>query len=285
MKKLLFIPLALSVVMVNAQSLSRKAVFAKGQQLEQVAVTKMNLSMEMMGQSISMDNSNTATSLIAVKSATGKDYAIESTLKRVVMNINGMGQEMNYDSDKKDEAPNPIGEKMNELVGKAHHLTVDTKGFITATDDSTGNEIAEKAGGFMGMAEDFTGTSYKPGKSYGLVADLPAKALKVGDTWIDSSTSKEGKMLTNYKVLEIKGEEAIIDMSGTMTQSGKTEANGMTVNLALTGKTKGQYTMDVATGIIKKRNNILEAAGTMEVMGQSVPFTMKINGEEIISKK
>lgn len=285
MKKLLFIPLALSTVIASAQSLSRKAVFAKGQQLEQVAVINMIFTMDMMGQSINMNNENTVTSLIAVKNATGKDYAIESTVKRVVMSMNGMGQEMKYDSDKKDEAPSAIGEKMNEIVGKTNHLTVDTKGFITAAADTTGNEIAEKAGGFMGMAAGFAGTGNKPGSNYALVADLPAKAVKAGDTWVDSSVSTEGKMVTNYKVLEIKGEEAIIDMNGTMAQSGKTEANGMTVNLALAGKTKGQYTMDVASGIIKKRNMIMDAAGTMEVMGQSVPFTMKINAEEGILKK
>lgn len=285
MNKLFFITLTLSTTIASAQSLSRKAVFVKGQQLEQVAIVKMKFTMEMMGQSIDMNNDNTVTSLAAVKNTTGKDYAIESTVKRIVMSINGMGQGINYDSDKKDEAPNEISQKMNEVVGKTNHLTVDTKGFITAADDTIGNEIAEKAGGFMGVAAGFGATNYKPGSTYNLVADLPAKALKAGDTWVDSSVSKEGKMLTNYKVLEIKGEEAVIDLSGTMAHAGKTESNGMTVNLALTGKTKGQYTMDVATGIIKKRNTIMDAAGTMEVMGQSVPFTMKINAEEGTSKK
>ncbi|NII23726.1 hypothetical protein HB364_01445 [Pseudoflavitalea sp. X16] len=283
MKKLLFIPLALSTVFVSAQSLSRKAVFAKGQQLERVAAVKMNFSMEMMGQAISFDNNNTITSLVEVKNATAKDYAIESTVKRVVMSMSGMGQEMNYDSDKKEETTNEMTKKMKEMVGKVSHLTVDTKGIIVASDDTS--NAGEKADGFMGMANSFANTGHKPGKNYDLVADLPEKAVKAGDTWADSSVSKEGKTTTNYKVLEVKGAEAIVDLDGTMTQSGETEANGMTVNLSINGKIKGQYTMDVASGIIKKRIATMDATGTMDMAGQSIPFTMKVTMDEGIARK
>lgn len=285
MKKLLFIPLAFSVVLVNGQSLSRKAVFAKGQQLERVASIKMVFGMEMMGQTIDMNNNNTITSLIEVKNASNKDYAIVSTVKRVVTSMSGMGQEMNYDSDKKDAAPNEMGQKMGEMVGKANNLTIDTKGYITASDDTSGNDIAEKAGGFMSMAGGLTNAGNKPGNSYDLIANLPDKALKTGDTWADSTVSKEGKAVTNYKVLEIKGDEAIISTDGTVTQSGETENNGMTINLNIRGTSKGQYAMEVATGIIKKRSAVLDATGTMEMAGQSVPFTMKMTMDEGVTRK
>ncbi len=285
MKKLFFIPLALSVVFVNGQSLSRKAVFAKGQQLERVASIKMTFAMEMMGQSIDMNNNNTITSLVEVKNATDKDYALASTVKRVVTSMSGMGQEMSYDSDKKDGAPNEMGQKMGEMVGKTSNLTINTKGFITASDDTTGGGAAAKAGGFMGMTGGLTNAANKPGSSYDLIANLPEKTLKVGDTWIDSTVSKEGKAVTNYKVLDIKGDEATVSMDGTVTQTGETENNGMTINLNIQGTSKGTFAMEVATGIIKKRNVLLDATGTMEVAGQSAPFTMKLNMDEGVTKK
>lgn len=285
MKKLLFIPLALSTVIVSAQSLSRKAVFAQGQQLERVAAIKMNFGMEMMGQSLNFDNNNTVTSLVEVKNATAKDYAIESTIKRVVTTMSGMGQEMSYDSDKKEEATNEMAQKMKEMVGKVNHLTVDTKGTITASDDTSGNELAEKAGGFMSMAGNFANSGNKPGNIYDLVANIPEKGIKAGETWVDSTSSKEGRMVTNFKVVEIKGNEAIVDLDGVMDQNGETEANGMTINLAIKGKIKGQYTMDVASGLVKKRSTNLDATGTMDMAGQSVPFTMKMTMEEGIAKK
>lgn len=285
MKKLLFIPLSLSVVLVSAQSLSRKAVFTKGQQLERVASFNMVFGMEMMGQRLDMNNDNTITSLVEVKNVTDKEYALANTVKRVVSRMSGMGQEMNYDSDKKEGNSNEIGQKMGEMVGKTTNLTLDKKGYITASDDTTNNGLADKAGGFMSMTGSLTNAASKPGNPYDLIANLPEKALKTGDTWIDSTQSKEGKMVTNYKVLEIKGEEAIVSMDGTITQSGEVENNGMTINLTLQGTSKGQYALEVATGIIKKRKTIMDATGTMEVAGQSVPFTMKMTMDEGIVKK
>lgn len=287
MKKLLFVPLALAVVVVNGQSLSRKAVFSKGQQLERVASVNMSFGMEMMGQTIDMKNVNTITTLVEVKNATDKDVALASTVKHVVMSMNGMGQEMAYDSDKKDgnTAPAEMTQKMGEMVGKTNNLVINTKGIITNSDDTTGGAVAANAGGFMGMGGGLVNVGNKPGNSYDLVANLPDKSLKAGDTWMDSTLSKEGKTVTSYKVLEIKGDEAVVSMDGTVAQNMETEQQGMTINMHIAGTSKGQYIMEVATGIIKKRNATMDATGTMEVAGQSVPFTMKLIMDEAVAKK
>jgi hypothetical protein len=287
MKKLLFVPLALAVVVVNGQSLSRKAVFSKGQQLERVASVNMSFGMEMMGQTIDMKNVNTITTLVEVKNATDKDVALASTVKHVVMSMNGMGQEMAYDSDKKDgnTAPAEMTQKMGEMVGKTNNLTINSKGIITNSDDTTGGVAAANAGGFMGMGGGLVNVGNKPGNSYDLVANLPDKSLKAGDTWMDSTLSKEGKTVTSYKVLEIKGDEAVVSMDGTVAQNMETEQQGMTINMHINGTSKGQYTLEVATGIVKKRNATIDATGTMEVAGQSVPFTMKLIMDEGVVKK
>lgn len=285
MKKLLFIPLSLSIVLVQAQSLSRKAVFTKGQQLERVAVIKMNFGMEMMGQNIDMSNNNTITSLVEVKTATAKDYALASTVKRVVATMSGMGQEMAYDSDNKDASTaGDVGKKMGEVVGKTNNIMVDAKGMITASDDTT-NTLAGNSEGFMGMTGGLVNAGNKPGNVYDLVANLPEKILKVGDTWTDSTNNKEGKVVTSYKVLEINGNEATVSMDATVTQSGEFENNGMTINMNMQGTSKGQYALEVATGLIRKRTANLDATGTMEVAGQSIPFTMKMTMEEGVAKK
>jgi hypothetical protein len=114
MKKLLFIPLSLVTVFVSAQTLNRKVVLSQGQQIERVADVKMNFSMDMMGQSIDMNMSNGTTSLVEVKTASAKENALTSTVKRMLMTMNGMGQEMTYDSDKKEDADSEIGKKMGE---------------------------------------------------------------------------------------------------------------------------------------------------------------------------
>ena len=283
MKKLLFIPLCLATIIAGAQTLNRKVVLTKGEQLERVAAMKMNFGMEMMGQTVDMKMDNTTTSLVEVKNASAQSFDLSSTVKRVVMNMNSMGQDMNYDSDKKDQEANEMTKKLGEMVGKTANLTIDSKGYITASDDTS--KTAEKAEGFMGMAGNLANTANKVGASYDMVANFPNKGVKAGDSWVDSTVSPQGKTATSYTVLDVKGGEATVGMDGTVTQSGETENNGMTINLTITGKSKGQYTMDVATGVIKKRMVILDATGTMDMMGQSVPFTMKMNMDENINKK
>ena len=283
MKKLLFIPLCLATIIAGAQTLNRKVVLTKGEQLERVAAMKMNFGMEMMGQTVDMKMENTTTSLVEVKNASAQSFDLSSTVKRVVMNMNSMGQDMNYDSDKKDQEANEMTKKLGEMVGKTANVTIDSKGYITASDDTS--KTAEKAEGFMGMAGNLANTANKVGASYDMVANFPNKGVKAGDSWADSTVSPQGKMATSYTVLDVKGGEATIGMDGTVTQSGETENNGMTINLSITGKSKGQYIMDVATGVIKKRMVILDATGTMDMMGQSVPFTMKMNMDENINKK
>jgi hypothetical protein len=59
----------------------------------------------------------------------------------------------------------------------------------------------------------------------------------------------------------------------------------MAIQLNIQGTSKGTFAMEVATGIVKKRNVLLDATGTMEVAGQSAPFTMKLNMDEGVTKK
>ncbi len=54
----------------------------------------------------------------------------------------------------------------------------------------------------------------------------------------------------------------------------------MTIDLNMAGTAKGSYTLEVAVGVIRKRLMEMNATGTMEVAGQSTPFTMKLNMDE-----
>lgn len=285
MKKLLFIPLSLSVFVVSAQSLSRKVVLKQGQQVERVATIKMKIGMEMMGQSVDINNDNTVTSLVEVKGATSSAYDLATTVKRVVTSMNGMGQDMTHDTDKKDPAnSNEMTKKADELVGKTKNLTIDNKGIITKSDEAA-DEGKEKPGGFMGMSGGVLNAGQKVGSLFDLVAKLPDNAVKVGDSWSDSTVTKEGKVFTKYKVLEIKSDEAVIDMEGTLTQAGQVENNGMTIDMNIAGTSKGQLSMDVASGLVKKQTMSVNASGAMEVMGNSIPFTMKIDMTQDALKK
>ncbi len=287
MRKLLVIVSFFTAGAVHAQSLTRKAAFAKGQQLEKTTVMKMNMNMEMMGQSLEMVNNNTMTSLLEVKNTTDKEVVIANTIKRIVAHASSMGQEMDYDSDKPEDANNDMGKMMGSSVGKTSHVTIDKKGFVTANDDSSLNEVAKKAGGMMGFENGGFASPNKVGASFDGIGNLPEKPLKIGDTWADSTVEKNSpnKVVTNYKLVAINGGEAQIALDGTVAKTIETEQSGMTMTVTMKGKTTGTYTMDVASGIIRKRNMQLDATGSMEMAGQSIPYTMKMTSEENIAKK
>lgn len=287
MRKLLFIVPIFITGIVSAQNLTRKAVFSKGQQLEKASVMKMTINMEMMGQSLEIANDNTITSAVEVKSTTDAAYNLASTVKRVTARASSAGQEMTYDSDKPEDANNELGKAIGGKVGKTNNITVDKKGFVTASDDTTQTD-AEKAAGLMGgIAGATANPGTQVGGSFELIGNIPDRALKAGDTWSDSTSEKgaQGKVVNHYKVVSITGNEALISMDGTVARSGEMEQNGMTLNMNMTGTSKGDFTMEVGSGLVKKRSLVIDATGSLEAGGQSIPFTMKLITEEAVTKK
>ena len=53
------------------------------------------------------------------------------------------------------------------------------------------------------------------------------------------------------------------------------EMQGMEINTKTTGTFSGEQTADVNTGIINQNNLTADAKGTISVMGQEIPTTVK----------
>lgn len=269
------------------QTLNRKAVFSKDQQLEKKADMKISFGMEMMGQTIEVVSENNITSLLAVKSVSDKGYDISSIIKHVVSNTGAMGQNMSYDSDKPGTEDNEVAKVMKKMVGKTTNFSVDKKGYITASDDTTsaGDGMGQLPGMGGSMLNGLSAAQGKVGATFELVAPVPDKALKAGDTWSDSTVDKDSRQVSNYKVVSIANNIATVALDGTISRKGETEAEGMTVNMDMKGKMAGEMLVDVTTGIVKKRSMELTGNGNMEIMGQSVPFTMKMTMGENVNPK
>lgn len=284
MRKLLVILALLAAGITQAQNPIRKIAFTQGQQLEKSTTMKMTIDMEMMGMPLTMEQGNTITSGFEVTNATAKDFTVTSTVKRIVSTMSGMGQDMTYDSDKPEDRESEIGKALGEKLGKPTRVTVDQAGVVTASDDSDTSSNQES-----GMMEAFGGnmmSNARPGAQFELIAKLPARALKAGDSWTDSTSEADGTMVTNYKVMELKSNgEAVIAMDGTIARVGQVEQAGMNVNLDMKGSLKGSFTAETASGLVKSRTLNIDAKGNLEMAGQSVPLSMKMSTEEIISKK
>jgi hypothetical protein len=61
------------------------------------------------------------------------------------------------------------------------------------------------------------------------------------------------------------------------------ENQGMEMNLVMESKVTGEMTVDTNTNVIKQRTITVDGAGNIEMMGQQVPMTTKV--ETISSTK
>lgn len=107
--------------------------------------------------------------------------------------------------------------------------------------------------------------------------------MKAGSTWTDSTVNESGKKVTTYTVKEIKGNDAVLDIKGTMQSSTKQEMMGNEVITTTSGTSVGESIVDMSTGVVKNHSITLNATGSAEVMGQSIPITTKVTSKTTIT--
>ncbi len=285
MKKFLLVALLFHVMLVSAQTVTRKVGLAKGQQLEQQSRIKVLMTQEAMGQTMEIKMDGDITNVVEVKDAAASSFEVANTLKKVLMNMNAMGQDMTFDSDKKEDMDGQMGQAFKGKIGVAREFTVDKEGVITTIKNKP--EKTEDPGGMMGgMVSGAMGAGEeKEGAAFNSLANIPSKGVKVGESWTDSTNDEGGKTFTTYTLKEVNGGSGLVTLSANTAISRELEQQGMSVQMDMTGITTGQYTFDVATGIIKSRKATTKSSGTIEVAGQSVPVNIETTVESTVNKK
>ncbi len=272
--RLVVLSLAFSIVLMTVHA--QKIALKKGQKLETVATTKMT--MEVMGQNV--DNQSTATSSVVLKDITDSGYIFSNTLNRMTVKGNGMGQDVSFDSDKKEDMDGQMGQVLKEKIGAEQEIKVDKSGKVSgiAENDSS------KAGGGMADMMSMTGTLAK-GQPYPVLIQLPSKNIKPGDTWTDSSgTPATVKTIMVYTLKSLSGDSALVTFTGTIAKNGTLQQNGMEIQMDMTGTTTGQSSYESSTGLLKRSSSMSDISGSLGVMGQNAPISAKVNTEMVARK-
>lgn len=285
MKKILFPALMLVSATLLAQTYTPAIKLTPQKKYAVVSTTKGNMSQEVMGQTmdIPMDVSNT--SLLEVKSATGGSYQMSTTISRLVLAMNAMGQEMNYDSDKKEDSDSEVGKALAGQLNKPIDFTINNFGKVT--------DVAEKAAGvtknatsnpMMGLLS--MGAS---GNSTSLALELFSTdaPIKVGESFTDSSSSEtEGKVknINTYTLTEIKDGIARFTVNGTTTLSKDAEMQGMQTTTNTTTKSTGEMLVDINTGLLNRKTMKLNITGSVDVAGMSIPLTGTMDVNTTVSE-
>ena len=290
MKKFFISSLALTLTLgLAAQSYTPAVKLEAGKQYTVTTITKSNMTQEAMGQTmeIPIDATNKAT--LTIKAASDKGYESTYITDRVQFAANMMGQDMNYDSDKKDDKDGPMGKTMNKLVGKETSFVVNGAGniiketIVKQTQEKSDEEGPDMMTGMMGIGMSEASTC----PVFNLFVNNTE--LKIGDSFVDSSTvnDKDGstKTSTTYILKEIKDGKSIFTLNGQVAISKKMEMQGMEMTTTTASKSTGDMIVDVATGLLNSKSIVTETTGSVDVQGMSIPITGKTTSIITVSAK
>ena len=260
----LFFTLAFLPVFSNAQII--KLNLPKGAQYEVTTSTKITSIATVMGQDMESATDINTTETVKVKDTRPVETDLVKTISKIVANIQSMGQEMVYNSDKKDNE-GAMAETFDKMKGKEKNMTIDMNGKIIKQDST--EESSSSA--MMGISNE--GLIFLSNKFIG-------REVKTGTTWYDSTSSSTGdKMSTttfgNYTIQAVNNGVATIAFAGKTNLTGTMEQMGQEMAITSTSKVTSQYEVDMASGLIKK--SIQNSDGTMniEAGGMSIPATTK----------
>ena len=239
-------------VLVVAAMCSSMALFAqsnaslnlkKGQKyvVENKVTTKS--STEMQGQQMEANIDATTAYSIEVKDAAADKYNLTNTITNLQMNMTQMGQEIKFDSEKKEDLDGPIGTAMKDFINQPKAVVMDKSGKVIQ--EKKEEKKADDAGGMMAkQLGNFEATGFGAN--------------------------------TNYTVKSINGKLATIGLEGTLATDTKMEMQGMEITTKTTGTFAGEEIVDITTGVVQSNNVTTDAKGILGVMGQELPTSSKV---------
>ncbi len=276
MKKIASFIIAVTTLVSAASAQTNSTVsLMKGQKFVIENKFTATSAQEMGGQSIDSKAAVFTSNNVEVKNLSDKGFDLSTTYTKVTANLSAMGNDMNFDSDKKEDMDGEMGKDMKGMINSPKSVMIDKAGKIVSVVKDTTSTSGQ---GMMGMMmQQLMGNAEESG--YGLSEAflvLPAKA-KVGDKWSDSTSKNGVSRHTTYTVTAISDTEATLAVSGNLITDTKAEMQGMEVATKTTGKISGEQIVDIKSGLIKSRNTTVDSNGNIEAMGQVIPMTSKLN--------
>ncbi len=258
----------------SAQISSGKLLLAKGQKIQIDNNIKSVINQEMMGQAVEITIDANMIHQVEVKDKKTNSYLVSSTLTKLSTNGSAMGQEMKFDSDKKEDLESETGKALKDQlnVSKEVELNENANVINGVKKDSK----ASPGGQLMDMVNNVTGGGSDESNGANAAFEVIPSGKKAGDSWSDSSITDEIKTYRNYTIKAVNGNNATVLLTGKQITKKKVEQQGMEINVSMEGKLSGEGIVDMNTGLVKQKTTIMDGTGSAEVMGQSIPVTTKV---------
>ena len=249
---------------------SEKIIITPGQKI--IVVSNISVEADL---SMGMQVSSTSTSenLLEAKSSTDKTYTLSNTLTKVKVNMNMMGQPTNYDSEKKENNNADMEKAFEDKLNKPVDITIDNMTGAAIKDDKKVKEKNDDENTLNNMLNMFAENSDDAIVSGAF--ELIPQGKNVGDSWIDSTVSKDSRTVRTHTLKSVTGNEALIQLDVVMIAANKLDIQGMEMEFKSNTKTTGEIITDITTGQVKKKDTKSDITGSFQLMGQDVPITAK----------
>ena len=269
--KRIYIPFVCLAVSVSAFS-QASLKLVNGQKIIIESNTDIQASLTM---GMELTSSSATVNALEVKNSTTNNYNISNALTKMKVSMNMMGQSNSYNSDNKEgnneEMAKIFDEKMNKQVdvlvdNKTGAASIEKKKVKKADD----TDDADPTAGLMKMFADNSDEAIVAG-----AFEIVPKGKSIGDSWADTTSAKDMKMIRTNTLKSINGNEAVIQSVIVSTGTNKLNFQEMEFEVKSETKTNGDIVMDISTGLVKKRTSIADITGSIQMMGQDMPISAK----------
>lgn len=264
MKKISFLAVAFAFSSFGFTQNNNNLKLVKGQKyLVQNKVTTAN-TIQMQGQSMDNNTDMSSTYKIEVTGNGKNSYDLTNTITNIKMNMDMMGQELKFDSDKQEDMDGQIGSAFKGLINQPKQVKLDNTGKVLSMGtDSLTEMMKELNFDVAGFGSQLAFQPLPPG-------------LKKGTAWTDTTVGEGSSRTTTYTIKEINGNLATITFTGNLSAENTTEQAGMELKQKTTGTYSGEEVVDIKTGVIQSNSSTTNATGAVTVMGQELPITTQV---------
>lgn len=263
----------LLTVLLIAQGIVAQSVklsLQKGQKFRVESSTVSLSSAEVMGQSMETNVDAKSSSIYEIINTVPEGTDLQSSITKLLITAQMMGQQMSFDSDKKDNE-GPLAEVCTKLMSKPKGISLDNNGRITKQDKT---DIGSGSQSLPGLGESDNATSTEL-----FIPALSGKELKAGDLINDTVSVKKEKYSSadtgTYTVTKIENGLASITYSGVQLVNSVLEQMGIEMNSTSNNKITAELEVDIQTGIVLSKSAVVEVQMTIDAAGMLIPVSGK----------
>lgn len=256
----------------------------KGDHYEMTMAMDNNIDQEMQGQKIKiLQKIEMVSSYKVLEVLADKNYVIEYSFERMKLNMDLNGQQTVIDSESaEDNAANKAIKNMSDLKLK---VTMNSLGKVQKVEGM--EEYVSKVTGNAQLAqhmemfrdENTFKTFIEQSFSY-----FPESEVEVGSKWTNAvkmPMMMNMDLVINFEVADILADQVVLKMVADMNADSPIEANGMKMNVKMTGQQTGTMTINrkVGLGGIMDMNQAFDLLMKMNnpQSGEEMEFPMKMN--------